>query len=163
MAQRRRIDRFLIRVPLERTFELATDPSRFPEFNPLVEVPPGSGRVDVVGNVYYQVFRLGPMRITTRWETTSVDPPDLAEHPRPAPPWTTVEAGDVPILGRCTSTSRYESAPRGTLVTHHLDYRVPDGPLGALIDVVLRPLLAVGLGIAIRRLSRWIESVGGVR
>ena len=115
--------------------------------------------MDVVGNVYYQVFRLGPIRLATRWETTSVAPPDLGEPSRPAPPWTTVEAGDLPILGRCISTSRYESAPRGTLVTHHLDYRVPDGPLGAMLDlVVMRPVLAVGLGILIRRLSRWIES-----
>jgi hypothetical protein len=162
MSRQQRIDRFLIRAPLEHTFELATDPSRFHEFNPLVEVPPGSGRVDMVGNVYQQVFRLGPIRLSTRWETTEVDPPDLTDRPRPAPPWITVEAGDVPILGRCISISRYEPAPQGTLVTHRLEYRLPDGPVGTVIDmVVARPLLAVGLGVLIRRLRRWIESAGG--
>ncbi len=43
--------------------------------------------------------------------------------------------------------------------THHLDYGVPDGPIGTVVDLVLmRPLLTVGIGLLGRRLARWIES-----
>jgi len=157
MARRQRIDRIFVRVPPDVVIELAADPSRFPEFNPLVEVPDG-GRVDVVGNVYHQVMRLGPIRLPTRWETTAVDPSTLSERPRPAPPWTTVEIGEMPAFGRWVSTSRYEAVPGGTRATHHLDYGVPDGPLGTVVDIVLmRPLLAVGIGLLGRRLRAWIE------
>src|ERR687895_1428819 len=146
MARRQSIDRVLIRVPPERAIELTADPSRFPEFNPLVEVPDG-GRVEVVGNVYHQVMRLGPIRLSTRWETTQVDPPNLADRPRPAPPWTTVEVGDLPLVGRWISTSRYEAGRVGTVVTHHLDYGVPVGPIGTVVDLVLmRPLFTVAIG-----------------
>ena len=147
-----------ISVAPERAIELAADSSRFPEFNPIVEVPDG-GRVDVVGNVNHQVLRLGPMRLATRWETTAVDPPNLGERPRPPLPWTTVEVGDLPLFGRWVSTSRYEATPAGTRATHHLDYGVPDGPLGGVVDVlIMRPLLAVGIPLLGRRLRHWIES-----
>lgn len=158
MARRQRIDRFFIGVPPEQAIELTADPARFPEFNPLVEVPDG-GRVEVVGNVYHQVMRLGPIRSSTRWETTAVDPPNLADRPRPPLPWATVEDGELPVFGRWVSTSRYDAVPGGTRVTHHLDYGVPDGPIGTVIDiVVMRPLMAVGMGLLGRRLRRWIES-----
>jgi hypothetical protein len=157
MSRRQRIDHVIIRVPPEAAIELAADSSRFPEFNPTVEVPDG-GRVEVVGNVYHQVLRLGPLQLATRWETTAVDPPNLAERPRPPLPWTTVEVGDLPAFGRWVSTSRYEAIPAGTRATHHLDYGVPDGPLGVIVDVaIMRPLLAVGIGVLGRRLRRWIE------
>ena len=159
MARRQRIDRIRVRVPVERALDLAADPTRFPEFNPLVEVPAESGRVEILGNVYYQIFRFGPARLSTRWETTSVDPVDLADRPRPAPPWTTVERGELPLFGRWISTTRYEATPTGSLLTHHLDYGVPDGPLGGAIDgVLMRPLLSVGFGVLLRRLRRWVES-----
>src|SRR5918992_684233 len=136
MAPRHRIDRVVLRVPPDVAIELAADPSRFPEFNPIVQVPDG-GRVDVVGNVYHQVMRLGPIRLSTRWETTTVDPADLSERPRPPLPWTTVEIGDLPAFGRWVSTSRYEAVPRGTRATHHLDYAVPDGLLGTVVDIAI--------------------------
>lgn len=146
----------LIRVPPDAVLELAANSARFPEFNPAVDVPDG-GRVEVVGAVYHQVMR-GPLKVSMRWQTTHVDPPDLASRPRPAPPWRTVEIGDVPLFGRWVSTTRYEAAPAGTIVTHDLDYAVPQGPLGAVIDtVMMRPLLAVALPLLLRRLRRWIE------
>ncbi|HUG48958.1 MAG TPA: hypothetical protein VMP67_11175, partial [Candidatus Limnocylindria bacterium] len=72
LAGRRR-DLFLFRVPPEHVLELAADPARFPEFNPLVRVPEPAGRVEQVGNVYHQVFVIGPVRLSSRWETVSVD------------------------------------------------------------------------------------------
>lgn len=157
--RRHRRDRLLVRVAPERAFELAGDPSRFPEFNPIVRVPDGDGRVEAVGNVYHQVFAIGPTRVSTRWETTFVDPPGLASRPRPAPPWTTVEEGWLPVFGRWVSTSRYEVVPDGTLITHDLEYGVPDGLAGRVLDLVLvRPLLSVGFGLLGRRLRHWIEA-----
>ena len=159
MGRRHRHDRFLVRVPPERAFALAGDPSRFPEFNPLVHVPEGGGHVEHVGNVYYQVLALGPIRVPTRWETTRVEPADLARHPRPAPPWTTVEVGRLPLFGVWISTSRYAAVASGTLITHKLECRVPDGLPGRVVDVVLmRPLLSVGIGLLGRRMRRWIEA-----
>lgn len=157
----RRRDRFLVRVPPERALEIAADPSRFPEFNPLVRVPETSGRVEQIGNVYHQVFTLGPIRVSTRWETVRVDPPNLAERPRPSPPWTTVEAGQLPVFGAWTSTGRYEAVKAGTLITHDLEYALPDGLAGRFLDLVLmRPLLAVALGLLLRRARHWIETAG---
>ncbi len=154
-----RRDRFLVRVPPEDAFALAGDPSRFPEFNPLVRVPAGSGRVEHIGNVYHQVLTLGPIRVSTRWETTRVEPEDLARQPRPEPPWTTVEVGRLPLFGTWISTSRYEAVTAGTLITHDLEYGVPDGLPGRVVDVaVMRPLLSVGIGLLGRRLRRWIEA-----
>ncbi len=154
-----RRDRFLVRVPPERAFALAGDPSRFPEFNPLVRVPEGSGRVEHVGNVYYQVLALGPIRVQTRWETTRVEPAELARHPRPSPPWTTVEVGRLPVFGAWISTSRYAAVASGTLITHDLEYGVPDGLPGWIVEVAfMRPLLSVGIGMLGRRMRRWIEA-----
>jgi hypothetical protein len=158
MPRLHRRDRFLVRVPPERAFDLAGDPSRFPEFNPLVRVPEPSGRVERVGNIYHQVFAIGPIRVSTRWETTSVDPPNLADLPRPSPPWTTVEVCDLASFGTWVSTSRYEGVPAGTLITHDLEYGVPGGLPGLVVDaVVVRPLLAIGIGFLGRRMRRWIE------
>lgn len=155
----RRRDRFVVRARPEHVLDLAANPSRFPEFNPLVRVPDGSGRVEEVGNVYHQVLALGPIRLSTRWETVRVEPPDLHRVPRPAPPWTTVELGTLPLFGTCTSTSRYEAVRRGTLVTHELEYDLPPGVIGRIVDgLVMRPMLAVGFAVLIRRLRRWIES-----
>lgn len=150
-----------MRVPPERAFDLAGNPARFGEFNPLVRVPE-PGRVERVGHVYHQIAEFGPMHLSTRWETTAVDPPNLADDPRPAPPWTTVEIGDLPLLGRWVSTSRYEPVPGGTLITHDLEYGVPDGLAGRALDVfLLRPFLSVGFRFLGRRLRRWIESDAG--
>jgi hypothetical protein len=154
----RRRDRFVIRARPEHVLELAANPSRFPEFNPVVRVPEQTGRVEQPGNVYHQVLTVGPIRIATRWETISVDPPDLPSVPRPGLPWTTVEVGRLPLFGTWTSTTRYDAASHGTLVTHELEYELPPGMLGRLVEaVVIRPTLAVGLPILIRRLRRWIE------
>jgi hypothetical protein len=155
----RRQDRFLLRVSAERALEIAGDPSRFPEFNPLVRVPETSGRVEEVGTVYHQVFILGPIRVSTRWETIRVDPPNLADKPRPAPPWATVEVGRLPVFGEWRSTTRYDAVKVGTLVTHDLEYALPDGLVGRVLDLILmRPLLAVALGLLGRRMRRWIEA-----
>lgn len=155
----RRRDRFFFCVPPERALEIAADPSRFPEFNPLVRVPETSGRVEQLGNVYHQIFTLGPIHVSTRWETVRVDPPTLAERPLPPPPWTTVEVGQLPVFGTWTSTGRYEAVKAGTLVTHDLEYALPDGVAGRFLDLVLmRPLLAVALGLAGRRVRNWIEA-----
>jgi hypothetical protein len=159
VGRKHRRDRFLVRVPPEHAFALAGDPSRFPEFNPLVQVPPGSGRVEHVGNVYHQVLAIGPIRVSTRWETTRVEPEDLAREPRPEPPWTTVEVGRLPLFGTWISTSRYEAVTAGTLITHDMEYGVPDGLPGRVVDAILmRPLLSVGIGLLVRRLRRWIEA-----
>jgi len=161
LAGRRR-DRFLFRVPPDRALELAADPTRFPEFNPLVRVPETSGRVEQVGNVYHQVLALGPIELSSRWETVRVHPRDLAGRPRPAPPWTTVEIGQLPILGTWRSTTRYDRVKAGTLVTHDLEYQLPAGAAGRVVDsFVMRPLLTVALAWLGRRLKRWIESAAG--
>jgi hypothetical protein len=158
----RRRDRVLVHVPPERALEIAADPSRFHEFNPFVGVPETSGRVEQLGNVYHQIFTIGPIRVLTRWETVRVDPPDLADRPRPSPPWTTVEVGQLPVLGAWTSTGRYEAVKAGTVITHDLEYALPDGLAGRFIDLVLmRPLLAVALGLLLRRARHWIEAAGG--
>ena len=157
----RRRDRFLFRVPPERALELAADPTRFPEFNPFIHVPETTGRVEEVGNVYHQVFALGPIHLSTRWETTSVEPVDLADRSRPAPPWRTVEIGELPIIGIWRSTTRYDAVKAGTLVTHDLEYQLPEGAAGSVLDFfVMRPLLTVGVEWLGRRMRRWIESAG---
>lgn len=157
----RRRDQFLVHVPPERALEIAADPSRLPEFNPLVRVPEASGRVEQVGNVYHQVFTIGPIRVSTRWETVRVDPPTLGEHPLPPPPWTTVEIGQLPVFGVWTSTGRYEAVKSGTLITHDLEYALPNGLAGRFLDLVLmRPLLAVALGLLLRRARHWIDTAG---
>lgn len=159
MARLHRHDRWTVRVPPDRAFDLATDPSRFHEFNPLVNVPEREGRVEQVGNVYHQVFRIGPMRLASRWETTHVEPANLADRPRPSPPWTTVEVGDLPFLGRFISTSRYDAVPAGTLITHDLEYGLPGGLPGRVLDLLMaRPLIAVGLRFLGRRMCQWLET-----
>jgi hypothetical protein len=155
----RRRDRFVVHVPPVRALEIAADPSRFHEFNPIVRVPETIGRVEQLGNVYHQVFTLGPIRVSTRWETVRVDPPNLADRPRPSPPWTTVEVGLVPGLGTWTSTGRYEAVKAGTLITHDLEYPLPDGLAGRIVDlVVMRPLLAVAFPLLLGRVRHWIEA-----
>lgn len=143
-------------------FELAADPNRFAEFNPVVQVPTRSGRVERMGNVYHQVFACGPIRVSTRWETTGVDPANLADRPLPSPPWTTVEVGELPLFGRWVSISRYDAMPTGRLITHDLEYGVPNGPFGRLLDLVaVRPLLSVSCAFLGRRLRAWNEASAG--
>ncbi len=158
MTAGRRRDRFRLRVPPGRALDLAADPSRFREFNPVVRVPETSGRVEHLGNVYHQIFTLGPIHVSTRWETVHVDPPTLVGRPRPAPPWTTVEVGQIPVFGECRSTTRYDAVMDGTLITHDLEYALPGGWVGRVLDLaIMKPLLAVGFGFLGRRLRRWIE------
>lgn len=65
----------------------------------------------------------------------------------------------MPVLGTWTSTERYEAVKSGTLVTHDLEYALPGGMAGRLLDLVLmKPLLAVALGLAGRRARKWIEA-----
>jgi hypothetical protein len=155
----RRRDRWLIRVPPERALEIAANPSRFPEFNPLVRVPETSGRVEEVGNVYHQVFALGPIHVSTRWETLRVDPPNLANRPRPTPPWTTVELGQLSVFGEWHSTTRYEAVNNGTVITHDLEYPLPDGVAGRILDLgLMKPLLGLAFRLLGRRVRVWIES-----
>jgi hypothetical protein len=155
----RRRDRFRLRVPPGHALEIAADPSRFPEFNPVVRVPETRGRVEHLGNVYHQVFTLGPIHVSTRWETVGVDPPTIADRPRPAPPWTTVEVGQLAVFGEWRSTTRYDAVNAGTLITHDLEYALPGGFVGRILDLALmRPLLAVGFGLLGRRMRRWIEA-----
>ncbi len=158
VARKHRRDRFPVRVAPDRAIEFAADPTRFGEFNPLVRVPPGSGRVEQIGNVYYQLLGFGPIRLPTRWVTISVDPIGLAHRPLPPPPWTTVEVGQLPLFGRWVSTTRYDSVPSGTLITSDLEYGVPDGLRGRVVDLILmRPFLSLSLRLLGRRLRRWIE------
>jgi hypothetical protein len=152
-----RRDLFLLRARPDHVLELAADPTRFPEFNPFVRVPPDSGRVEVLGNVYYQLLGIGPLRLSMRWETVAVDPPNLADRPRPSLPWTTVEVGTMRLLGTWRSTTRYEAVAAGTLITHDLEYELPAGRLGSVVDLIMRPALTVGLAFLGRRLKRWIE------
>jgi hypothetical protein len=92
----------------------------------------------------------------------SVDPPNLADHHRPPVPWTTVEAGQIPVFGAWTSTTRLESVTAGTLITHDLEYGLPDGLFGRFLDLVLmKPLLTVAFGFVGRRAQRWIEAADG--
>jgi hypothetical protein len=155
----RRRDRFLVHVPPERALQIAADPTRFPEFNPIIRVPETTGRVEQLGNVYHQDIAVGPVRLSTRWETVEVEPPTLAERLRPALPWTTIEVGRLPLFGLWRSTSRYEGVDQGTVITHDLEYALPDGLAGRVADLVLmRPLLAIGFGFLLRRCQRWIET-----
>jgi hypothetical protein len=154
-----RRDRFVVHVRPDRAFLIAADPTRFPEFNPIIRVPETSGRVEQLGNVYHQDIAVGPLRLSTRWETVGVEPPTLAQRPWPAPPWTTIEVGQLPLFGLWTSTSRYEGVDQGTVITHDLEYALPDGVVGRVTDLVLmRPLLAIGFGFLLRRCQRWIET-----
>jgi hypothetical protein len=69
-----------------------------------------------------------------------------------------VEVGELPFA-RVVSTSRYDTHPVGTLITHDLEYGVPAGLTGRALDLlVARPLLSVGMGFLGRRMCRWLES-----
>lgn len=104
------------------------------------------------------MFALGPIRVSTRWETVHVDPANLTDRPRPTPPWTTVELGHLSLFGEWQSTTRFDAVHGGTLITHDLEYPLPNGVAGRILDLVLmRPLLVVGFGLLGRRLRVWIE------
>lgn len=99
--------------------------------------------------------------LSSRRETVRIDPPTIADRPRPAPPWTTVGTGQLPIFGAWSSTSRYETVTAGTLITHDLEYALPERLAGWVVDLVLvRPLLAVSFAPLGRRMRHWIEAAG---
>jgi uncharacterized membrane protein len=111
-------------APPDRTFALAADAKRGPEWNnSIVEVKDVGGMLDTVGANYIAVLKLGGRRLETRWEVTKVEKPTLLEL-----------VASSPQGGRASSTTRFDAAGGGTDMSIEVDYELPGGFVGGMAD-----------------------------
>ena len=118
---------FHVNAPLERVAALYRDVERVPDWQyDILEVKDVSGPLDRVDASYTLVYwRLG-RRLPQRMEITRYEPLALMQ-----------QTANTPLGGRMTSTTRLEPAAGGTDVHWEMDYRLPGGPLGELLDRLL--------------------------
>ena len=111
-------------APPDKTFGLAADAKRGPEWNnSIVEVKDVGGMLDTVGASYVAILKLGGRRLETRWEVTKVEKPRLVEL-----------VASSPQGGQATSTTRFEPAGGGTDMSIEVDYELPGGFVGGVAD-----------------------------
>ena len=111
-------------APPDKTFGLAVDAKRGPEWNnSIVEVKDAGGMLDTVGASYVAILKLGGRRLETRWEVTKVEKPRLLEL-----------VASSPQGGQATSITRFEAAGGGTDMSIEVDYELPGGFVGGVAD-----------------------------
>ncbi len=111
-------------APIERAFRLSTDPAHVHELMPWIDdVHDIVGTGDRVGDSFRFRDRIFGVHQNGRTEVTAVDPP------RSVTVVTTYDDGIV-----VDWTMRFTPALEGTEVDNDIDYRIPAGALGRVVD-----------------------------
>lgn len=118
---------FHVNAPLEQVAALYRQLERVPEWqHDILEVKDASGPPDHVGATYTLVYRRMGRRLEQRMVVTRCEPPQLMQ-----------QTANTPLGGQMTSTTRLEPSRSGTEVHWQMDYRLPGGIVGALLDRLL--------------------------
>ena len=115
---------FRIEAPVERLWELLSDPGRLPEWNVVFDrVEGATGRLDEAGTIYTQVMRVAGVELKGDWEITEVEPSRTRRF-----------QGTPPGCTACTGSEMFEAVEGGTDYTIEMDYTLRGGPVGKAFD-----------------------------
>jgi len=89
----------------------------------ILEVKDVSGPLNRAGAQYTLVYWRFGRRLDQRMTIGTYDPPRIVE-----------QTANTPLGGRMTSTTRLESSEVGTQILWRMNYRLPGGPIGVLLD-----------------------------
>lgn len=118
---------FHVDVPLERVAMLYQQLERIPEWQyDILEVKDVSGPLDHVGASYTLVYWRMGRRLEQRMLVTHNDPPRVMQ-----------QTANTPLGGRMTSTTHLEASEGGTDIHWQMEYRLPGGLVGVILDKVL--------------------------
>ncbi len=113
-----------IDAPLDVVWALGADANRIPEWNVnATEVKGVSGPLDHVGAGYTTILKIVGRKLEGRFEVTKVDKPRFVEF-----------KGTSPAGGRATAAIHLEPTSTGTQYTFEIDYELPGGILGGVVD-----------------------------
>jgi hypothetical protein len=139
-----------VAAPVERTWAALTDWQRQDEWMLATTVRATAGGGRGVGGRIEATTGVGPLGVVDRMEITAWDPPHGAY---------------VRHLGwiiRGTASFEVRPRPGGSTVVWTEDLDLPLGAAGRIGFRLLRPLVAYGLRLSLRRLAAWApEYVGG--
>lgn len=118
---------FHVNAPVERVAMLYQQLERIPEWQyDILEVKNVSGPPDHVGASYTLVYWRMGRPLEQRMVVTQYDPPRVMQ-----------QTANTPLGGRMTSTTRLQASDGGTDISWQMEYRLPGGFLGVLLDKVL--------------------------
>lgn len=115
-----------IEVPIEHVFELATKVERIGEWNPYMETRNFSGPIDKVGTTFDSTLKILGRRSDATGTVVE------AERPRIIHIKATTLTGE-----KSDWIYRWEPAGAGTLCTIDVEYELPGGLVGSLVDRLL--------------------------
>ncbi len=115
---------FRVEAPVERLWELMSDPGRLQEWNGAFDrVEDATGRLDEVGTTYTQVMRVAGIELKGDWEITEVEPSRRRRF-----------QGTPPGCAACTGSETFEMVGGGTDYTIEMNYTLRGGPVGEAFD-----------------------------
>ncbi len=118
---------FRIETPVDRLWDLLSDPDRLPEWNGAFDrVEDATGRLDQVGTTYTQVTKVAGIELKGDWEITAVQARRSREF-----------LGTPPGLSRCKGQETFEEVDGATDYTIEMDYTLIGGPVAGLLDKLL--------------------------
>ena len=113
-----------LEAPIERVFEVATDFKRLPEWNVnYLEVPEVIGPTNHVGTRIHTVMKLLNRKMDGWAEIAEIAPPRLIKL-----------TGRGTEGGTITAVYRFTPAGQATDVEAEIDYELPAGPFGQVLD-----------------------------
>ena len=111
-------------APVEATWRVGRDASRMPEWNTTaVEVKEITGPIEEVGSRVTVVSKVAGRRLDVTWQVERVEVPRFVEL-----------VGTAPGGGQARQRVDYEAEGDGTRVTIDMEYELPMGLLGDMID-----------------------------
>ena len=113
-------------APVDVAWSVGRDANRIPEWNTTVaSVKDVSGPLDVVGASYTAVSKIVGRPLDVAWRVERVEPKRLGE-----------AVATAPGGGKARTRVAYEPDGSGTRMTLDLDYELPGGFLGGVVDKV---------------------------
>ncbi len=112
-----------IEAPLEYVWKLGMETERIPEWNPYQELRKLSGPFDVVGTTFEGTVKVLGRPLEATGTIIEVERPKLIHF-----------KAISPTAGPSDWIYRYEAAGTGTVVTLDIDYDLPGGLFGGMLD-----------------------------
>ena len=128
-AERRLTSSVVVDRPIEQVWELVSDTRRYAEYvDATLEVTRSDGQARVGATYDERNKFIGPFKVSSKWRVTEYDPPRSQVHVTDR--WPLVKG--LRIAWEC------EPAGEGTRLLHWVEYVPGLGPLGSLLDLVMR-------------------------
>ena len=129
MSARRLTSSVVVDAPLDATWDLVSDTSRYAEWVEATLAVTRSDGMAHEGSTYAERNKfIGPFKVSSSWRVTEFDPPRRQVHA--AERWPLVKG--LRIAWEC------EPADAGTRLTHWVEYTPGLGPLGNVLDAAMR-------------------------